>query len=376
MKIFPKSRVHVTNNLAVWVSNHYQPTLFGIRGKYETSYKSGQYIECGTPGTGFFVRTGSSHSYKNFCKKQRAKLEPKYLDLLLNREFSFDDEIARAEDAMDQTDNAIKKKILNSYANVLRKAKVAEACERQIAGIKELGKRRKKLSSYQTHVMSNLKSTIATYGHEVRNLQLYADQMAGEEKYKEFAKVVLSYSKMASSHRIWHSREAYGDLGNSFSMVFFDLGIFNFIQAPLMTPMMRTSSDAMIWIYPDYIIIARDAVDFDVIDMKDVMMENRMVPYDMISAQVLESYAADDEVSHTHRRNYEDYGDGLLASRDTVSTAEKDEDKRRRERVVGELFIGYSSDPTDHDRFYIHDARACREFAEAFKEYLSYLKSL
>ena len=33
MKLLPKSRKRVARGLSVWVSNHYCPTLFGIRGK-------------------------------------------------------------------------------------------------------------------------------------------------------------------------------------------------------------------------------------------------------------------------------------------------------------------------------------------------------
>ena len=80
MKIFERSRKTVAKGLTVWVSNHYCPTLFGIRGHYESSYKSGQYVESGSPGTGFFIRTSSSHSYKNFCNAEKAKLQHSYWD--------------------------------------------------------------------------------------------------------------------------------------------------------------------------------------------------------------------------------------------------------------------------------------------------------
>ena len=90
MKLLPKSRKKVAKGLSVWVSNHYTPTLFGIRGKYESSYKSGQYVECGSPGTGFFVRNSSSRTYKAFCQGERAKLTPNYFDLVRGKEFSFD----------------------------------------------------------------------------------------------------------------------------------------------------------------------------------------------------------------------------------------------------------------------------------------------
>ena len=105
MKLFQKSRKTVAKGLTVWVSNHYCPTLFGIRGHYESSYKSGQYVECGAPGTGFFIRTSSSHSYKSFCNAEKAKLQPSYWDLVKGKEFSFDKEISLANAALRETQN-------------------------------------------------------------------------------------------------------------------------------------------------------------------------------------------------------------------------------------------------------------------------------
>lgn len=103
MNIFEKKRMTVAKGLTVWVSNHYTPTLFGIRGHYESSYKSGQYVECGTPGTGFFIRTSSSHSYKNFCNGEKEKLRTSYWDMLKGKEFSFDKEISKANEALRET---------------------------------------------------------------------------------------------------------------------------------------------------------------------------------------------------------------------------------------------------------------------------------
>ena len=123
MKILPKKRMTVAKGLKVWVTNHYMPTLFGIRGHYESSYKSGQYVETVAPGTGFFVRNSSSHAYKNYCKAQRLKLVPKYWDMVRGDEFDFDIEMDRANKALRETKNEEKARILESYVNVLPLAK-------------------------------------------------------------------------------------------------------------------------------------------------------------------------------------------------------------------------------------------------------------
>lgn len=371
MYIFPKRRFTVAKKLTIWISNHYEPNLFGIRGHYESSYKSGQYVECDSPGTGFFVRNGSSHSYKNFCASEKSKHKQSYWNLVLGREFNFDKELRRAEDALRLCKDDAKARVLESYVNVLPLAKEAELHERVITGIKDLSHRRHKLTSYQSRVLSNTKSRIARLSHDVRNIQMNVPNICGEEQYKAFGKVVVAFSEMACSHRIWHSKDAYDTSDGSFAQVFFDLGIFNYIQAPLMTPLMRDSKGQMIFWYPNYVIVARDAVDFDVVDIRTLNLLRRDVPYDMIANQVLDSYANDDEsasVSSHHRRNYDQFGNGLLVDKDSVE-ADDQEEKRHRERVVGELYI-----PELKERFYIRDSDSLKEFVHAFNEYKSSLK--
>ena len=347
------------------MSNHYCPTLFGIRGHYESSYKSGQYVESGSPGTGFFIRASSSHSYKSFCSAEKAKLTHSYWDLLRGREFSFDEEITRANKALRETTDETKARILESYVNVLPLAKEAEEGERIIEGIKELGHKRHKLTTYQTHVISSYKSRIARLGHDVRDIQLSIPNLCSEERYNQFANVVIAFTEMASGHRIWHSRESYEGLDNAFEQVYFDLGIFNFIQAPLMTPLMRDSVGQYHFLYPDFWVASRSATDFDVHNLKDLTFLSREVPYEMIANMVLSSYADINESSTVrHHRDYEQYGSGLLVNKDTVATNEMEKESRMRERVVGELYI-----PELKLRYYVRDVRALKKFANALTTY-------
>lgn len=361
----------------IWITNHYTPNLFGIRGNYESSYKSGQYVEMFAPGTGFFVRNGSSNAYKTFCKMEREKLKHSYWDMVRGKEFSFDDQIERIHDAQKEliakhraeigTNPCIaaKARILESISNVMPHAQEAELHEREIQGIRDLCHRRGKLSSYQSHVMSNIKSRIARLGHDVRSIQLMVANMAGKDKYEAFGKVVIAFSEMAQSHRIWHARENFSELENSLEQVFFDLGIFNFIQAPLMTPLMRDSYDNYIFLYPDNIIVARSAEDFDVYDIRDVHFVYHDKPYEMISSQVLGSYETYDNDHHTHHsRSYDDFGSGLLVSKDTVNSIEEDKAEHRRSRIVGELIIKELN-----MKFYVRDAKSTYKFCEALEEY-------
>lgn len=367
MKLLPKYRKTIAKGLTVWVSNHYCPTLFGIRGHYESSYKSGQYVECGAPGTGFFVRNSSSHSYKNFCKEERAKLVPQYKNMVQGKEFSFEKEIERVTKAKEENTNPIRDMILESYLNVLPLAKEAEEAERYVNGIKELSHRRHHLTSYQSHVMSGIKSKIARLGHDVRDIQLYIPKLCGEELYQQFADVAKQFTQVASSHRIWSVRENYEGLEAAFTQVYFDLGIFNFIQAPLMTPMMRDAEGRKIFFYPEFVIRAKDSVDFEVFEMKSLTFLFREVPYDMISNMVIDSYYdVDDSSSSTrlHRRNYEQFGDGLLVNKDSKALNDMEEETKIRERVVGELYV-----PEMKMRYYVRDVKALRTFVHTLNEY-------
>ena len=367
MKLLPKYRKTIAKGLTVWVSNHYCPTLFGIRGHYESSYKSGQYVECGAPGTGFFVRNSSSHSYKNFCKEERAKLVPQYKNMVQGKEFSFEKEIERVTKAKEENTNPIRDMILESYLNVLPLAKEAEEAERYVNGIKELSHHRHHLTSYQSHVMSGIKSKIARLGHDVRDIQLYIPKLCGEERYQQFAEVAKQFTQVASSHRIWSVRENYEGLEAAFTQVYFDLGIFNFIQAPLMTPMMRDAEGRKIFFYPEFVIRAKDSVDFEVFEMKSLTFLFREVPYDMISNMVIDSYYdVDDSSSSTrlHRRNYEQFGDGLLVNKDSKALNDMEEETKIRERVVGELYV-----PEMKMRYYVRDVKALRTFVHTLNEY-------
>ena len=367
MKLLPKYRKTIAKGLTVWVSNHYCPTLFGIRGHYESSYKSGQYVECGAPGTGFFVRNSSSHSYKNFCKEERAKLLPQYKNMVQGKEFSFEKEIERVTKAKEENTDPIRDMILESYLNVLPLAKEAEEAERYVNGIKELSHHRHHLTSYQSHVMSGIKSRIARLGHDVRDIQLYIPKLCGEELYQQFAEVAKQFTQVASSHRIWSVRENYEGLEAAFTQVYFDLGIFNFIQAPLMTPMMRDAEGRKIFFYPEFVIRAKDSVDFEVFEMKSLTFLFREVPYDMISNMVIDSYYdVDDSSSSTrlHRRNYEQFGDGLLVNKDSKALNDMEEETKIRERVVGELYV-----PEMKMRYYVRDVKALRTFVHTLNEY-------
>ena len=124
------------------------------------------------------------------------------------------------------------------------------------------------------------------------------------------------------------------------------------------------------FIYPDFIVRSYDAVDFEVFELKDLNFLFREVPYDMVSNMVIDSYYdrenTQEVTTHVHRRNYEQFGDGLLVNKDTKALNEMEEENKLRERVVGELYV-----PEMNMRYYVRDFKALKTFVKIINNYKS-----
>lgn len=370
MSILPYKRILAAKDLHVWITNHYTPTLFGVRGHYETSYKSGLYVETFGPGTGFFARSTSSKAYKAFTRAEKQKLAPSYLKLLKGQEFNFDKELALAKKALETAKDENKIMILESYVNVLPIAMDTEKCERTVEGIKRVGHQRHKLNSYQTHVLSHYKSRIANNAHHVRSIQLSEKNLCSNERFQQFADVVKAFSKMAACHRIWHeAKDPKSGLVLTNELVYFDMGMFDFIQSPLMTPMMRDSQGTCYFLYPDFMVAAKSNTDFECYsyDPNNFSFLYREIPYESLADKLLSSYAniEEDTSSHSHRRSYDDNDSGSLVNKNTAAVNEMDKEVRNRERVLGELYI-----PQLKLRFFLRDASAVKHFTNAMTDFI------
>ena len=363
MPILPKKYVRLTKQVGVWVSNYYVPTAFAVRARFDTTYKLGQYVEEWGPGTGFFVRTTSSHSYRNFLKKIRKSQKPSWWKMVTGKQFSFRDERRLVEKALAEATDETRQHILESYLNVLGLAGEAEYLARTVQAIKSQS-RSGRLSRYKTGLLASNKSRIARLEHDARFAQISIHNECPEEQMKAFAKVTEAFAKMAASHRIWHMDESGG--GTAAHQVFFDLGIFDFIQSKLMTPMMRDSNGMSYWLYPNWLIAARSSVDFDILPLKNTPVIFSESPYD----RVLEAMSPSDYTSYQHRHHHKHHpavndpdGNLLNPAGSFGSTSEGSEDKVRM-RVVGEMYL-----PTLHLRFCSQDVVAMREFVHALNEY-------
>lgn len=362
MPILPKKYVRLSKEYGVWVSNYYTPTDFGVRGRYQASYKLGQYVEQDYPGTGFFARSSSSHSYRTFLRIMRAKQKPSWWKMVTGRQFSFEKEQKLAEKALTEATDETKQRILESYLNVLGMAAEVEYLERTVRAIKNQS-HRGRLSRYQTSVLANQKSRIARLGHDVRLIQLTVQKECPEDQYRKFSEVAEAFARAAVSHRIWYM----ADEGSATSahQVFFDMGIFNFIQSSMMTPMMRDSKGTNYFLYPDYLIAARTPVDFDIHPLKDTPFIFRELPYDrVLTAMSPSEYSA---YQHRHRHKHHPAVNdpvGNLLNPTGGSELEEAASEKVRMRVVGELYI-----PTLHVRFCSQDVASMREFVQILNEY-------
>ena len=341
------------------MSNYYTPTTFGILGHYEMTTKPGQYIEQGTPGTGFFVRNTSSHSYRSFVRGVKDANKKNYLRLLTGTQFSFRKEIKRAREAQQSTTSNDKKKILESYINMLEMASEMEWLERVIQALKDASHRHS-TSRFRSNILNSYKTRQARLMHDCRGVQLHVLDTCTREQYDKFIPVAEAFAKACSSHRIWHMFT--GDDAGGSASVFFDMGIFNYVQQPATTPMMRDGYGVCYFLYPNMIIRARTAVDFDIIPMTEVSFVFREIPYD----KVLETMS-DSQVTSQRHRHYDSYhpdydameGDLLASSGHHTNQSEK-----VRIRVVGEMYI-----PELDLRFCSQDVQSLRAFVDAMNHY-------
>ncbi|MBR6441733.1 MAG: hypothetical protein IKS44_06785 [Bacteroidales bacterium] len=360
MNILPKRPLKVADRLWVLVSNYYMPTTFGIRGRYASTYRSGTYVETGTPGTGFYARTTSSHQYSYYLKRQNRNLAPNYLRLLTGTQFSFSHEIARATVALRMSDDPVRVQILESYMNVLNLAKEVERCERIIRAIKDKSHfHRHHLTKYQTSVLTSYKSRVASLAHDVRQVQLYVPNFCSKEEYEAFRDVTVAFSHAAGSHRIWSA----GNYG-MFKLVFFDMGIFNYIQSDYMTPVMRDEAGVSYYLFPRFVIRARRATDFDVVPLSGLTFTYREVPYDKVSSMLDHGTTRRHHRHHSVHADYDSFGSGLFVDDQGGAVHELSAEENVHVRILGELTI-----PELNLRFYTQGHAEMRKFVETVSEY-------
>lgn len=338
-------RMLVAEGLRLPVSRHFCYSTFGVRDRYSTGNNViGQFVVEGTPGTGFFIRNTESHSYRRFVSACRKKNEQSVWTLLSGKEPDFEKEYKRVEQAYATVDNEKKQRILSYYQNVIALAKDEELLQRIVRAVKDkMGHRpNKRLVSVLTHY----KSSIAGMERDVRAAQLnYANIMTDEQK-KDWKKVVEAFHMLVDSRRIWSVFSQGGE--PAYQQVFFDMGIFDYVQSPGDTPVIRDHRDKRFYIYPDGIVAARSSVDFDFYGLGDYSVQFNVV--DISTLAVRPKFN-----SHKHKHKGNSHTDALSTLYGTT-----------RAQVVGELYI-----PELDLRFFVNHTGPAEDFFKAFNDYKS-----
>ena len=339
-------RMTVAEGLRLPVSRHFHYSTFGVLGRYDhRAHLGGMFVCEGQPGTGFFIRNTESHSYRRFVDAARAKNKQSFMTLLLGKEPNFDKERKRVVEVIESTDNADVKRILVSYENVIGLAKDEEQLQRIVRAIKDkMGNHpNKSLVSVLTHY----KSSIAGLERDVRVSQLNYSKHMSEEEVASWTKVVEAFNLIVDSRRVW---SVFLDDGNpSYQQVFFDLGIFDYIQSPGDTPVMRDYRGLHYYLLPDGMIVSRSSVDFDFYKWKDVEFQFSVVD---ISTLAVRPQFNSRKGHHKHNHH----------STDALSTLYG----TTRAQVVGEIYF-----PKLDLRFYVNHTGPAEDFVKALKKYIS-----
>jgi len=222
--------------------------------------------------------------------------------LLLRKEPDFEKELQRAEQVMSHTTDKEKKRILSIYYNVLTLAKEEELLQRIVRGIKDkMGHGHKSMYS---SILSHYKSSIATLEHDVASAQYNIKSDLTDEQMAAWEKLVDAFRDMADARRVWSvyiedSKEWY-------QQVFFDLGIFNYIQSPVDTPIMRDHKNQHYYLYPRGIVRSRTSTDFDIFSWKDIHVNFNVMDINTLAVRPEFS-------SHLKRRHKKEHQDALTA---------------------------------------------------------------
>ena len=251
-KIFGK-RITVAEGMRLRVSRHFSYSTFAVRGRHDNKLHLGNYICEWFPGTGFFARNSESHSYNRFVGECRKKLKQSFGTLLLKKEPNFDKEYARVAAVIDKCGDGRKREILASYQSVLTLAKEEELLQRIVRAIKD--KMGDHSDKRYVSVLMHYKSSIAGLQHDASAAQIDYSREMSEERVAAWRQVVDAFHLMVESRRVWSVYSV--DDTPAYEQVFFDMGIFDYIQVPGDTPVMRDHRGVHYYLLPDGIVEAR-----------------------------------------------------------------------------------------------------------------------
>ncbi|MCR4828050.1 MAG: DUF4236 domain-containing protein [Bacteroidales bacterium] len=338
-----RKRVRVSDDLRLAIPRHFVYTTFGVRGRYDSVSRTGNYICSGEPGTGFFAHSSDSSSYRHFIASERKKLKQNYLTLLMDKEPDLQNEYDRIEKVLEDTHDKEKLRILSTYQNVVALARDEEMLQRVVRAIKDYIKRNHR-SQANSSILTHYKSSIASLEHDVRATQLNIKNDLNEEQLAAWGEVVKAFDDIVNSRRIW---SVYMDgETDAYQQVFFDLGIFDYIQSPFDTPLIRDHQGRRFYLYPQGIVEARTNTDFDIHHW------NKMkVSFNPTDISTLSTRAEFNFQRSSRKKHHTDALSNLYGT--------------TRSQTVGELAI-----PTLKLRFYVNHVEPVDAFVKVLIGYL------
>ncbi len=288
MSIFPFTYKRLSRDIVVRVSNHFYYSDFGVRFDGNEAGASRRFICTGTPGTGFFERESDSHSYHLFIRSHMAVRKPRYLNLFLNREPSYERELEKTNEAVRNVDDPRKSEILECYASALTIGRMEEELQRLIRAVKDkMGHHHKK---HLVSIISHYKRKISLLERDIASVEYQLKDHYSEETWQAYTEVVEAFGRMINRcRRVWHHND---NVSGKFAQVFFDLGVFDFIRSDCYLPLMRDSLGTCYYLLPDALLVARGSLDFDLVPLKTLTMVVQDTSIEE-TTELLSSYVGD-----------------------------------------------------------------------------------
>ena len=136
-------------------------------------------------------------------------------------------------------------------------------------------------------VMSHYKNKIRQLENDMNSVIWHVKDHCSPESYEAYSRVVTAFTRVASCRRIWFFDPKRR---NSYSQVFFDMGVFDYIRNEAFLPLMRDPEGVHYYLLPDAMVVARSHVDFDVVPLKTLTIVSQELaieePVEMLSSEL------------------------------------------------------------------------------------------
>lgn len=277
MSLLPIKIIRAHKGEWVWIQSYPMPSTLGVLNAADTNFNLSNYVSLGAPGFGFYVHSTDSHSYHNYYRDMRDESAYSYKKMLLGKNFSFSKAIKEVKKLYDEEQKKShddgtklsKDQILYSYMNCLKVTERAEYEERVYMALRHKSRmfgsnrRLQESSGHHRRVMSSME-------HEMRTAQIDLTTIYSPEQLERYKNVGSAFEEMfMSCRRIW-DLTTHNVEGHHHAHVYFDMGVFDFIQVPGYFPLMNDGRGVHYFILPEHIVVARSATDFDMVPLKKV----------------------------------------------------------------------------------------------------------